>query len=446
MKPQTITDATNRRPARAGLKAMLLATRHAIDAQLRAQREGARCGYEERPATDDGQIQPTDDDLQQYVRFAVMEASSEALARIDHALLRLEAGRYGLCAECDEAIAPARLRALPFAVRCLECERRRERRGGLASRGAPDIGRGGSSAATPRMSPSRSVAWRTLLVVPLLATVATACGRAGGPPQDAQAPASAATRPAAAGAIPAPASPVTSPAPAPSSAVSAVPAGPVETRHPSHQLAPRQAPAAAPQASTSPRPTTPVQSEPPPVAPAPIPTYREVRVPEGTQLTIALADAVASDTSHVEDVVHGRMRAAVVVDGSTVIPAGAAVTGYVTEADAAGRVAGLARIGVRFTSVIVDGASITLDTDSVVREATPTHGKDAAEVGLGAGLGALVGAISHGRKGAVAGAAIGAGAGTAAVLSTRGNEVSLPVGETVTTTLTRAVPLRVPNR
>jgi DnaK suppressor protein len=41
---------------------------------------------------------------------------------VNRALARLAAGRYGRCEECDEPIASPRLRALPFATRCLECQ------------------------------------------------------------------------------------------------------------------------------------------------------------------------------------------------------------------------------------------------------------------------------------------------------------------------------------
>jgi hypothetical protein len=51
---------------------------------------------------------------------------SETLNKIDAALRRLEDGSYGDCFECGEEISEARLRALPFAVRCKECEEARE--------------------------------------------------------------------------------------------------------------------------------------------------------------------------------------------------------------------------------------------------------------------------------------------------------------------------------
>jgi DnaK suppressor protein len=51
---------------------------------------------------------------------------AETLHRINEALERLEEGTYGRCFECGEEIEPRRLRALPFAVRCKDCEEARE--------------------------------------------------------------------------------------------------------------------------------------------------------------------------------------------------------------------------------------------------------------------------------------------------------------------------------
>jgi RNA polymerase-binding transcription factor DksA len=46
------------------------------------------------------------------------------------ALARLQSGAYGLCVDCNEAIAAARLQAQPFAIRCIDCQERRERLAG----------------------------------------------------------------------------------------------------------------------------------------------------------------------------------------------------------------------------------------------------------------------------------------------------------------------------
>ena len=65
-------------------------------------------------------------DIHDDVELALIQMRAELLARIDEALVRLDADEYGLCADCDQEISERRLRALPFAVRCTACEERRE--------------------------------------------------------------------------------------------------------------------------------------------------------------------------------------------------------------------------------------------------------------------------------------------------------------------------------
>lgn len=49
------------------------------------------------------------------------------LARIEAARARAAEGHYGLCADCGEPIPLERLRANPTALRCAECQGRREK-------------------------------------------------------------------------------------------------------------------------------------------------------------------------------------------------------------------------------------------------------------------------------------------------------------------------------
>ena len=65
-------------------------------------------------------------DIQEDIEFALIQMKAETLSKIDEALVRLEEGAYGNCFECGSEIAEARLRALPFAVRCKDCEEARE--------------------------------------------------------------------------------------------------------------------------------------------------------------------------------------------------------------------------------------------------------------------------------------------------------------------------------
>lgn len=65
-------------------------------------------------------------DIQDDIEFALIQMKAETLHKIDEALARLEEGSFGYCFECGEEISEQRLRALPFAVRCKDCEEARE--------------------------------------------------------------------------------------------------------------------------------------------------------------------------------------------------------------------------------------------------------------------------------------------------------------------------------
>ncbi|HVQ74389.1 MAG TPA: TraR/DksA family transcriptional regulator [Candidatus Binatia bacterium] len=61
--------------------------------------------------------------------FATRSLLVERANRIGEALERLRDGDYGTCQECGEAIAPARLRAMPEVTTCVRCQDRLERNG-----------------------------------------------------------------------------------------------------------------------------------------------------------------------------------------------------------------------------------------------------------------------------------------------------------------------------
>ena len=61
------------------------------------------------------------------IMFGTRGLLVDRVNRITAALDRLSAGEYGTCVECGEAIAPARLRALPEVQTCVRCQDRLER-------------------------------------------------------------------------------------------------------------------------------------------------------------------------------------------------------------------------------------------------------------------------------------------------------------------------------
>ena len=71
-------------------------------------------------------VESSEADIQEEIEFALIQMKSETLNKINDALSRLEQGNYGNCFDCGEEIAEKRLRALPFAVRCKDCEEARE--------------------------------------------------------------------------------------------------------------------------------------------------------------------------------------------------------------------------------------------------------------------------------------------------------------------------------
>jgi DnaK suppressor protein len=107
------------------LKKMLEDRRRELMNEVQGKIRDARAdGGKEREVLDQGESSEVD--IQEDIEFALIQMKSETLNKIDAALRRLDEGTYGDCFECGEEIAQPRLRALPFAVRCKDCEEARE--------------------------------------------------------------------------------------------------------------------------------------------------------------------------------------------------------------------------------------------------------------------------------------------------------------------------------
>jgi DnaK suppressor protein len=124
------------------LRKMLENRRRELMAEVQGRMRDVRTeGNKERDAMDQGESSEVD--IQEDIELALIQMKSETLNKIEAARRRLDEGSYGDCFECGDEISEARLRALPFAVRCKDCEEARESaelRERMAQR------RGGSSA------------------------------------------------------------------------------------------------------------------------------------------------------------------------------------------------------------------------------------------------------------------------------------------------------------
>ena len=107
------------------LKRMLEERRSEIQAQVQGKMRDVRSEGGGKSEVFDA-VESSEADIQDDIEFALIQMKSETLNKINDALIRLEQGDYGNCFECGEEIAEKRLRALPFAVRCKDCEEARE--------------------------------------------------------------------------------------------------------------------------------------------------------------------------------------------------------------------------------------------------------------------------------------------------------------------------------
>ncbi len=65
-------------------------------------------------------------ELNQHLSVTLMENDRIELERIERAILRIESGAYGKCETCEKVIPMPRLKAIPWATRCISCQSRME--------------------------------------------------------------------------------------------------------------------------------------------------------------------------------------------------------------------------------------------------------------------------------------------------------------------------------
>jgi len=108
------------------LKRMLQERQRELTQEVQGRIRSVRADGAEKPHEVMDQGETSEVDIQEDIELALIQMKAETLNKINEALARLETGRYGHCFECGDEITEARLRALPFAVRCKDCEEARE--------------------------------------------------------------------------------------------------------------------------------------------------------------------------------------------------------------------------------------------------------------------------------------------------------------------------------
>ena len=57
-----------------------------------------------------------------HIQLKLKQTDAKILQAIEEALWRIEKGTYGICRDCGEEIAPARLNAIPWTRVCITCK------------------------------------------------------------------------------------------------------------------------------------------------------------------------------------------------------------------------------------------------------------------------------------------------------------------------------------
>lgn len=84
------------------------------------ERVNAIASDSQLPASADSEEQAMERENEE-VLSALDDEARQVVMQIDIALQRIKDGEYGVCRRCGTAIAPARLKAIPYTALCIDC-------------------------------------------------------------------------------------------------------------------------------------------------------------------------------------------------------------------------------------------------------------------------------------------------------------------------------------
>lgn len=83
------------------------------------------------PATEPGSksgdwIDQSSQESDVHVRLALKQTDAKLFRAIEEAIHRIDQGTYGICTDCENKIAPARLEAVPWTRVCIDCKSKQQ--------------------------------------------------------------------------------------------------------------------------------------------------------------------------------------------------------------------------------------------------------------------------------------------------------------------------------
>lgn len=146
-------------------------------------------------------------------------------------------------------------------------------------------------------------------------------------------------------------------------------------------------------------------------------------VPANTAIYVRLQQSISSATAQPGQNFSAELDEPLVVEGQTLAPKGAPITGKVVAARDSGHLHNAGYLRITLSSITLNGKTVPLQTNSMFVSGGSYKKRNLAFVGGGAGGGALLGALIGGGKGAAIGSTVGAAGGTTAAYATGKKEV-----------------------
>jgi hypothetical protein len=168
----------------------------------------------------------------------------------------------------------------------------------------------------------------------------------------------------------------------------------------------------------------------------------DLYVPSGTSIDVTLGTTISSEAASVGDSWNGVLARSVIVNGTTLAPAGSAVGGTVTGVTPAKK-GDRAMLDLGLTSFNVGDRNYRVHGSTEAVIAGSTRARNLGAIAAATVAGAVVGhQIGGSDKGTIIGGIVGAGAATGVVSQTKGWQVVLKQGTPLTFTTSEAVAVR----
>ena len=165
-------------------------------------------------------------------------------------------------------------------------------------------------------------------------------------------------------------------------------------------------------------------------------------IPSGTPITVRLQSNVSSASSHTGESFDAVLDEPLIINGQTVVPRGASVTGRIVSVKSSGHLKDPGYIRLTLSTLAINGKELPIQTSTIFAKGSSHEKRNLAMIGGGTAAGALIGGLAGGGKGALIGTAVGAAGGTGTAYATGKKDVGFSSERRLTFRLTQSVSMQ----